>query len=283
MKILINCTLLLLLLTCKSKEQTDNEYIWKNVEKNDQKMPEPQAGDWLLYHKEKGQTFEQYKKSKYVTPTQTKNVIYVLPIGNFDAKQNELIQYTAEYLEIFFNLKVKRYKPVSDSIIPSNARRISAFGVEQLWASYILNPFLKKRLPEDAIAFIAITEKDLYPEPSWNFVFGLATNNLGVMSIHRLLENENYTLCLERLIKVISHEMGHMFSVDHCIHAVCVMNGSNSMEETDRQPNRLCSDCLKKLSWNLKFNDRERLKRLATFFKKHQLNIDYQLIQKDLE
>lgn len=275
--------MLLLLLACKSKEQADNEVIWSNVQRNDQKMPEPQAGDWLFYHKEKGQTFEEYKKIKYVTPTSTRNVIYVLPICNFNEKQNELIQYTSQYLEIFFNLKVKRYKPVSDSIIPANARRISAFDVEQLWASYILNPFLKKRLPDDAIAFIAITEKDLYPEPSWNFVFGLATNNLGVMSIFRLLENEDYTLCLERLIKVISHEMGHMFSVSHCINAVCVMNGSNTMEETDKQPNRLCSDCLKKLSWNLKFNDRERLQRIASFFKKHGLTNDYQLIQKDLE
>ncbi|MCU0438911.1 MAG: archaemetzincin [Raineya sp.] len=282
MKILINSIMLLLLLACKSKEQSVNEVIWDNVQKNDQKMPTPQTGDWLSYHKEKGQTFEQYKKSKYVQPTKNRNIIYVLPIGNFDAKQNELIQYTAEYLEIFFNLKVKCYKPVSDSIIPSNAKRISTFDVEQLWASYILNPFLKKRLPEDAIAFIAITEKDLYPEPSWNFVFGLATDNLGVMSIFRLLENENYTLCLERLIKVISHEMGHMFSVSHCINAVCVMNGSNTMEETDKQPNRLCSDCLKKLSWNLKFNDRKRLERLLKFMEKHQLKKDYELISKDL-
>jgi archaemetzincin len=36
---------------------------------------------------------------------------------------------------------------------------------------------------------MAITEKDLYPKPDWNFVFGLAsyTEQIGVTSMYRLL------------------------------------------------------------------------------------------------
>jgi len=284
MKNFLKWMILLLVFSCSnSNEQNfENEPIIAQMKRNDQKMPEPQAGDWLSYNKETGQTFEQYKKAKPVMPTDEKKVIYVLPLGDFNEKEMELIQHSAEYLQMFFNLKTVRLQPIKDTIIPDSARRINAFGVEQLWASYILKPFLHNARPKDAIAFIAITKKDLYPEPAWNYVFGLAMNNLGVMSIHRLLENEDYTLCLERLIKVVSHEMGHMFSVKHCIHAICVMNGSNSMPETDTQPNRLCSECLKKLSWNLKFDNKKRLEKIRDFFEKHKLTKDYKLIQKDL-
>ncbi|WP_280115303.1 hypothetical protein [Flavobacterium fluviatile] len=31
-----------------------------------------------------------------------------------------------------------------------------------------------------------------------------------------------------------SHEIGHMFGLHHCIVADCVMNGTDSMSETDR-------------------------------------------------
>jgi archaemetzincin len=61
------------------------------------------------------------------------------------------------------------------------------------------------------------------------------------------------------------------------------MNGSNSMEESDGRPNRLCSVCLNKLCWNLKFNNRERFKELSEYFNKYKIQSDYKLVVKDLE
>ena len=135
---------------------------------------------------------------------------------------------------------------------------------------------------------MGITQKDLYPAESWNFVFGQARlkKRMGVSSFIRFhdgeLDETNFRLCLERFIKTSSHEIGHMFSCPHCTHAVCVMNGTNSVYETDGRPNRLCSECLKKLSWNIGFDVKQRALALQTYFKTHNLTEDYKLITQDV-
>ncbi|WP_245970529.1 zinc metalloprotease [Pseudochryseolinea flava] len=95
------------------------------------------------------------------------------------------------------------------------------------------------------------------------------------------LTTQNYQRCLERLIKTSSHEIGHMFSCLHCTHAVCVLNGSNSLPESDLKPNRLCSECLHKLQWNLGFDIGQRNANLVAFFKQHGLLEDLLLAEKD--
>jgi archaemetzincin len=40
----------------------------------------------------------------------------------------------------------------------------------------------------------------------------------------------------------------------HCTVNECLMNGSNSLDETDRSTIPLCPVCLPKLQWNLKFD-----------------------------
>jgi archaemetzincin len=95
------------------------------------------------------------------------------------------------------------------------------------------------------------------------------------------MDSLTYPVCLERLIKTSAHEIGHMFSIQHCTYGVCVMNGSNSLWESDSRPNRLCSDCLNKLTWNLGFSVRERFSGLKTFFKEHKLVTDANLASRD--
>ena len=38
-----------------------------------------------------------------------------------------------------------------------------------------------------------------------------------------------------------------MFGISHCVHFHCRMNGSDSLEESDRSPMHLCPVCLRKL------------------------------------
>ena len=127
---------------------------------------------------------------------------------------------------------------------------------------------------------MAVTATDLYPKPEWNFVFGLANykKRTGITSINRysntILDKHNYHLCLQRLIKTSTHEIGHMFAMNHCINAVCLMNGVNNLEEADSRPNALCSECLSKLSWNLNFNNVSRFNKLIGFMKEHRLEKD---------
>lgn len=256
--------------------------------KNDQMSGAPQPGDWLYHHPEKGQTFSQYMKCNPVSPDEKRNIIYIQPIGNFDETSNALISNTAVYVQIFFGLKTVVLKTIGNDIFPDSVTRRGQFDDTQVYAPYILNEILARRMPPDAITLMALTEKDLYPNPDWNFVFGLANlrKRVGVTSLYRLLEkNEgriDETKSLERLIKVASHEISHMFTMHHCTAAVCTMNGSNSLPETDKKPNRLCSDCTAKLLWNLKTDPFVRMEKLQKFYAKHHLNGALRLLEADI-
>nr|WP_255534571.1 archaemetzincin [Chryseolinea lacunae] len=169
----------------------------------------------------------------------------------------------------------------SDDNIPATAQRQLYGGRRQLLTTYLLD-ILQDNIPDDAIVVMAITSADLYPSNDFNFVFGQARlkKRVGVSSIYRL-ESEDPHVGLMRLIKTGSHEIAHMFSCQHCTYARCVMNGSNSLPESDFRPNRLCYDCHRKLFWNLGFDVKRRVANLNNFFVRHELKSDYDVASRD--
>ncbi|TPG41831.1 Zn-dependent protease [Flavobacterium pectinovorum] len=270
------------------KEIPEEVPYFKQIKSNDIKLAEPVYGDWLFSRKEKGQTFEQYFRSKHTVPTKDANIIYIRPIGNFNVLQKRQIQLANEYLEIYFQLKTKTLEPISNDVVPNSARRMM-YSHEQLLAGYLLNDVLKEEEHLNRIALMGLSELDLYPKPEWNYVFGLASyrDKVGVSSIYRLqdgeLTSENFNLCLSRLLKISSHEIGHMFGLHHCTNANCVMNGTNSMEETDRHSIRLCSVCQRKLNSCIAYDNKKRLIDLEKYFKKNDLNDEFDLMKKDIK
>lgn len=275
----------------KSKSQFNAQPIlppqpyFVDIKVNDIKLEEPVFGDWLFSHKEKGQSFEQFVRTKHVVPTKEENIIYLKPIGKFNSSQLKQIELVRQYLQIFFQLETKVLETVSNDIIPNHARRIGDVGQEQFLAGYILTDVLKEESPDKRIALMAITEKDLYPKPEWNYVFGLASyrDKIAVSSIYRMQKEADFNLCLDRLLKICSHEIGHMFGLHHCIEVNCVMNGTNSMVETDKHSIRLCSLCQRKLYSGFKYDNVKRLKELEKYFKDNNLAEGLQLTKKDLK
>ena len=72
-----------------------------------------------------------------------------------------------------------------------------------------------------------------------------------------------------------------MFGIPHCVTFRCVMNGVNSLDETDkRQPVHLCPLCLAKLAWNLGLNVRQRFQKLAALLTKFGLKSEAAWYQK---
>lgn len=272
--------LMVSILGCEPKDDFDK------LAELDISLGAPQSGDWLANHKESGQSFEQYKKLKPLKVTKNAKVIYIQPIGEFNARENKILDLTVEYLELFYGVKTKKLNPISDKIIPENKRRMNEMNVEQLDASYILDSIMSKVKPKDALVTMGLSAKDLYPKPSWNFVFGLATysKGVGVTSFFRYEPNlPDYRICLRRTIRTSAHEIGHMFKLKHCIYAECVMNGVNSLSEDDRKPNTLCSVCLKKVHLNFGFDMVQRFQKILAFYHKHGLVEDEKLIDKQLE
>lgn len=142
--------------------------------------------DWLAQHKEAGQTFDQYLKSKPNRPTATRTTLYVQPLGEFSERQTRLVEETAELLGLFYNLPVKTLDSLGLEVIPDEARRTHpAWGDRQILSTYVLDKVLKPRLPADAVAMLALTTSDLWPGDNWNFVFGQASlaERVGVWSL----------------------------------------------------------------------------------------------------
>ena len=66
----------------------------------------------------------------------------------------------------------------------------------------------------------------------------------------------------------MTHEAGHVLSIAHCVTYRCVMQGSNTLEESDGHPLHLCPLDLRKLEWNTGVDLAERNRKLRAFFLK---------------
>ncbi|WP_457614977.1 archaemetzincin AmzA [Methanopyrus sp.] len=98
---------------------------------------------------------------------------------------------------------------------------------------------------------LGLTSEDLYA-PGLNFVFGQARcpGREAVVSIARLLDPDP-DLYLERVVKELTHELGHTFGLGHCPDRSCVMSFSNSLLEVDRKSPDFCRRCAKLLRRSL--------------------------------
>jgi len=249
----------------------------------------PKPGDWLASHPEPGQTFMAYKRSRPVRPTRTRRTLYVQPLGEFSDTQRKIIERTARYMGIYFNLPVEVSDDLPLSLVPDEARRIHpTWGDRQVLSTFVLRELLPPRMPKDAVAYIAFTTSDLWPGRGWNFVFGQAMlrQRVGVWSIYRNGDPDQseaaYQLCLRRTIKTATHETGHMFSMMHCIRYDCNMCGSNHRAESDRRPLWLCPNCLAKLCWCTDTDPAERYEKLIEFARDSGLDKERAFFEKSL-
>jgi len=136
-----------------------------------------------------------------------------------------------------------------------------------------MDSIMAPQLPRDAAAMIALTNEDLFPDPTMFFVFGQASfeKRVGVWSLNRLEKNTDRDTFLRRTLKIASHETGHMFSMHHCTKYVCVMSGSNHMGEVDSLPIDACPECMAKVAWLSGVSPKDRCDHLAAFCKKNGL------------
>lgn len=241
-------------------------------------LPKPGPRDWLSEHKERGQTYRQYVRSHPNPATGTRNTIYLQPIGKFESPALPSFDVLAEYASVFFGLPVEVLPVRKDLRVRSRQNLFS--GTRQLLTGDVMN-YLKWRVPHNAYALIALTDIDLFPAPDWNFVFGQGSfkERVGVYSFaryHPSFDDPNddtppsqaKKIVLRRAFKIMTHELGHMFGIHHCVHFSCLMNGSNHLEEADSQPLHVCPVELRKLHRTVRFDPRERYRKLAEFYRR---------------
>jgi archaemetzincin len=237
-------------------------------------MPLPGPDDWLAQHPEQPQSFNDYLRANTNVPGPQRNVIYLLPVGAFPATAPPLEQL-ARIVHAFFMLEVRTLPAVNVGDVTAKTRVNADTKRRQLLAPEVLG-WLTKRLPGDAFGLVAVTMEDLYPEPSWNFVFGMAslTERVGVQSFAR--QDPAFfrqprpagwqTLARRRATWTLVHEISHMFGLSHCTYWRCVVGGANHQDEADRSPLHLCPVCLRKLHSAIKFDPAAREDALAAVF-----------------
>jgi len=196
----------------------------------------------------------------------------------------------ADYVRRYYALDVDVRAPIALEDVDITERENPHSGQRQLLTTDILS-WMQGELPDDAFGMIAITMIDLYPDPRWNFVFGQASlrERVGVYSFARYDpafyahgaaierptdeetddETDREHLVLRRSLKVMAHELGHMFGMAHCPWFECAMNGSNHLEEADGRPMHLCPVDLRKLVWNVELDPVARYEALVEFYDTH--------------
>lgn len=248
------------------------------------KMGKPTPDEWLATYPESGQTFDEYIHENPTLPTVDRKILYVQPLGKFNQQQRRIINTTAEYMRLFFNLPVKILpdKNFASSLSKANYRFHPQWKTKQILTGYVLKDVLQPVLPKDAAALIAFTEQDLYPGANMNYVFGQASleNRVGVWSLYRLDNLTGYENFLKRMLKIAVHETGHIFSIRHCTKYVCVMSGANHLGETDAHPIDACPECMAKICWFSDAKPKQRYLNLAEFCRKHGLKAEEESFRK---
>lgn len=234
-------------------------------------MPDPGPSDWLANHPEKPQSYADWLNKDTNVPGPQRRIIYLLPIGEFPPSAPSLPALT-KIVHAFFTLEVKVLPAVAVKDVPAKTRINPSTKKRQLLAPDVLR-WLTKRVPDDAFALQAVTMEDLYPEPSWNFVFGMASlsERVGVQSFARqdpaffgdAREAGWQNVALRRATWTMVHEISHMFGLTHCVYWKCVVAGSNHQAEADSRPLHPCPVCLRKLHAAIGFDPAAREEELA--------------------
>jgi archaemetzincin len=236
-------------------------------DKGFERLGPPQPGEWRYSFRESPQSFEEYVGSCANRKTERRSVFYIQPLGAAGDRYRATIERMRAYAEVFFGVPAKVRDPIpmfEEGWVPERRQYNSSSLITQLAGM----------APEDALVFIGITEKDLFAR-GLNFVFGEGNlqNRCGIYSLMRY-ETPDETLFLRRALKLMSHEVGHILSIHHCVSYRCVMQGANSLPEDDRHPMHLCPIDLRKLQWNTGFDVRERYRKLGEFYRGAGLDAD---------
>ncbi len=106
---------------------------------------------------------------------------------------------------------------------------------------------------EGAPLKLAITPYDLCI-PILTYVYGESQlgGRAAVISINRLSDPLRQERTLERIAKICVHEVGHVFGLEHCWEAGCLMRFSKQLEQLDQLSLHFCSACEFEIARRLK-------------------------------
>jgi len=227
------------------------------MEKDFERLAPPRRGEWRSLFDEKEQSVDDYVARCANRRTPDRSLLVIQPLGT----SVPAIDRMAEYAEAFFGLpvRVRPARPLFDRAhVPTR---------DQTNSSMVLDD-LAELVPSDALVLLGVADRDLFARGK-KYVFGEARHEgrVGVCSLARLSSSDPSTFD-RRALKLMTHETGHVLSIAHCVTHRCVMQGSNTLEESDGHPLHLCPADLRKLEWNTGVDRHDRYRRLQAWYEK---------------
>ncbi|PRQ08052.1 archaemetzincin [Enhygromyxa salina] len=212
------------------------------------------------------QSFAEFLAEHPPRPRPDARTIAILPIGEYP--RGFVVEYDAvrlvrspepellaRFISAWFGLPTTILPAMTDEPLERlPARELD--GRRQLDAAALLE-WVRQRRPADATCVVALTLEDLYAEDAaWVFGYASVDKRVGVHSMLRYDPGFDDTeargpafeaTIRARALRVLAHEVAHMFGLRHCVHFHCLMNATAGIADIDRAPLHLCPVCLRKL------------------------------------
>ena len=161
--------------------------------------------------------------------------------------EQDLVSWISEDISQIFQF------PVKVKECPTDLSPYYSPGRRQYDGNKILQ-LVTELSPQQSVKSLGLLKVDLFI-PIFTYIYGQATfkGKTGIVSLYRLRNElyglkQNYILQIERLRKVVIHELGHTFGLIHCFNPDCVMRSSTYVEDLDQKGIHFCSHCQEQLS-----------------------------------
>jgi archaemetzincin len=223
------------------------------------RLPAPRRGEWRSVVREREQSFEDYVRDCSNRKSRQRSQLVILPLGGASSRWGPLLDTMREYGAMFFGLAAR---VADDRELPDAARR---FPRDQHNSSMILDE-LSGAVADQALITLAVTDADLFSRGK-KYVFGEGNleRRVGICSLARL-QTADRSLFHRRALKLMSHEAAHILSIAHCVRRRCLMQGANTLQESDGHPLEPCAEDLRKILWNTGVGAAQRAAQLCVLY-----------------
>jgi archaemetzincin len=216
-------------------------------------------------HEESPQTVLDFIASAPNRPTEERNTLVIKPLGKYPfdvVEQGGLVglvrspplAWLGDLLTAQFGLPVELLppEPLEDRTFTSRTRG----GDFQLDVHSLLRD-VRPDLPSHAYAMLVLVNVDMYASPEQQYAFGWSMHRgrLGVASFARFdpafhggqRPDDLEQAIRHRAARLVSHEVAHMFGLEHCTYFRCLLGPVDVIDDLDSLAAHPCPVCQCKL------------------------------------